>query len=381
MNKADTSGQRGFLACWDRRFDEFIAGLTEFSWLSFAVAATLALAGIGLAGWFFSYDTLSGPAGRFLAGSARDAESHATWKALSLSRRPSTKPLLVVLGSSITATAYADEEALATELKNATGQEWDVAILATALQSALDQLTLLEAVLGQAPGPATPVVIAIGTSPMRDGYAAREILAREELGRLGLRSGWADAVVRARGATPRPRNGWYLRDNDLYVVNNARMALMRFLTGKAAPRNFASLAPPAPPPGGAKRRANLARRIIASKISPDPFNAGIQRDLAARLAAYPSARLVYIDEGINPSFLAADGLTGFDTDYRAHFASQASAMNVPFWQISREVGASSQDFVDELHIRSAFVQDSFRKALARRIALPVGQTGGHADGR
>lgn len=378
MNLTRPDRGKRLLAWWDRQFGAFITGLTEFSWLALGLALVLALAGIGLTGHFFSYATLSGPEGRFLAGSAQDAESHSTWKALNLSRRTSHQPLLVVLGSSVTATAYASEPALARELKAATGQDWDVALLATPLQSALDQLTMLEAVLGKPPGPASPVLIVIGTSPMRDGYQAKEILARESLGRLGLRSDWADAIVRAQGAPPRPRNGWYLFDNDRYVVNNARTALLRFLTRRAAPRDFASLAPQSPPPDRDKRQANLVRRIIAGQRSPDPFNAGIQKALVARLAAYPATRLAFIDEGLDPAFLANQRLTSPERAYRNRFAAQASAMQVPFWQVSLDVAAPPQAFGDELHIRSGSVQMAFRKVLALRIA-DLRIAGAHAN--
>lgn len=361
-------GKSGPLAAFDRFHREFFTGLTEFSPLALLVALGVLVASIGLAGWYFSPATLAGPDGRFLARSAKDAEAHATWGALRMARVDPARPRLIVLGSSISATAFANEAALAEDLKRLTGRDWAVAMLCTPLQSPLDQLALIENALGAAPGPAAETVIALGFSTMRDELPLAKIAEREAMGRIGLRSDWADAQLAAWGETPRARTGWYVIDNSHFLAVNGRAALSRFITRRAAPRDFARNAPDSPVPLAKRPRARVGERLRDSFARPQPYAEQALETLGRRLAAYPSVRLVYLDEAVNPEFLASAGLADEDEAIRGRFRAWAARRDVPYWEIAREVAPPPAVYFDDLHINSRPVQQAFRAALARRVA-------------
>ncbi|MDP3768413.1 MAG: hypothetical protein Q8S13_10395, partial [Dehalococcoidia bacterium] len=175
---------------------EFWTGLTEPSGLAFLTTVASLLVAVAGALWFFSVPVLSGPLGKYLARSPKDTEAQATYRALQLSRDLSKEPQLLILGSSAIASGIDSEPALEKELEARTGQKWSVSLLATPLQTSLDQVTLTEVALGPPPGPRRPVVIAIEVGLIRERASLSRLLDLEQSGRLGLRSAWTDQAVR-----------------------------------------------------------------------------------------------------------------------------------------------------------------------------------------
>ena len=89
--------------------EAFFEGCIKPSRTAFWAMLVGLAANLALAGWFFRYDTLASSAGAYLAGSYKDVYAIATHRALALAREKTDQPLLLVLGSSATSTAFAFE--------------------------------------------------------------------------------------------------------------------------------------------------------------------------------------------------------------------------------------------------------------------------------
>jgi hypothetical protein len=356
---------------WSRRLGdwvgEFAEGLILPSRLSAAVALASFTAVLAVAVWFFSAPVLSGPLGRFLARSQGDAEAQATWRALQLRHAPPDRPQLLILGSSALANAVASEPAMRAELARSTGRDWSVSILTTPAQSTLDQLTLIDAALGPPPGPRRPVVIAIEMSLMREHLDAPRALELERMGRLGVRSDWADQAVAGLGGAPRPRSDLYWIDNYSFVVLHADKTLTRLFLGRSARTRTDGYGPPAPLPADRRQRP----KILAEILAPHPVRPLVYAMidvLFRRLHAYPHVHVVFVETRLSPDFVGAARIQPIEAAARSRAISYAAGHASEYWPIVEEAAVPASAYYDDLHIATAPERARIRASLARHLA-------------
>ena len=362
---------RSALAVW---LGEFAEGFTKPSRLSAGVCVVSFVVTLAVALWFFSALVLSGPFGRFLAKSDSDAEAAATYRALELRRSPPDSPQLLILGSSAMANAIASEQAMQVELQRSTGERWSVSILTTPAQSTLDQLTLINAALGPPPGPRRPVVIAIEMSLMREKASVPRLLELERMGRLGVRSEWADAAVRDFGGRPRERSGVYLLDNYSFAILHGDKALLRLFLDRAAKVRTDGFGPPAPLPPARRGR----RQILAELLAPHPARPlvyAVIDKLFRRLHPYPNVHVVFVESKLSPDFVAATGVQAMQAAADARARAFAATHGAEYWPIVTEAGVGSRAYYDDLHIETGPDQGRIRTALAHHLANYIRRRG------
>jgi hypothetical protein len=349
---------------------EFADGFLRPSRLSAGVALACFGLTLGLALWFFSEPVLSGPLGRFLAKSDRDAEARATYRVLQLRSAPPDRPELLVLGSSAMANAVASERGMENELYQSTGRRWSVSILTTPAQSLLDQLTLIDVALGPAPGPRRPVLIVVEMSALREEGTARRTLELERMGRLGVRSDWADQVVRELGATPRPRSVFYPAENYDFVLIHGGKSLLRLLLGSPARVPIAVYGPPSPLPPEKRDRRKILAEITGGRVTRT-LTFRVLDQLLRRLRAYPNVHVVLAQTRLSPQFGLATGSEDLQSAAEARAQSFAADHGTEYWPVFTEANVSPDAFYDDIHIATAPDRDRIRKALAGHIARLV----------
>jgi hypothetical protein len=349
---------------------EFWLGVSEPSMTAFLSMLAGFATMLAVAAWFFSYATLAGPMGKYLARSTKDSEGFATQRALMLGATPATHPRLIILGSSVVANSLAEEEPIARGLIERTGQVWEVHMLTTPLQSPIDQLTLIQTALGEPGSIKEPVIIALGVSLLSEGWTAERLLAFDESARIGARSDWADAAIAELGGTPRSRSGYYIHDNIRFVAVNGNEALLRLLLNAPAARRLDTFAPKFSIPPEKRPRGMLARKAQQAAENGGPlFN--LLRQLARHLEAYPNVRLVLIEGAVSPGFLRTMGLEGLEEESEMTFKSFADATGMAYLPIIREAHVPEAAYHDDLHIDDKEAQASVRDALVDDLAALV----------
>lgn len=322
----------------------------------------------GLIFWFFSYATLAGPYGDYLPRSKRDNEAMATQRALSLAMAPPERPRAIVTGSSATGNSLAREDLVAAAIGKATGSDWLVGLLATPLQSPLDQVALVERALGPPPGPEAPVYLIVGHSALRDGWTAERMLSFENRRRIGLRSDWEDEEIRRLGGAPLPRSDWYIAENFRFFVVNGAKSIVRLLSRLPAARRYDMNSPAASLSVDRRKRDVIVGNYMRGRETAEPESRAILKRLAERLKAYPSVHLILIDEGLNPELVDNAGLRAEDDAWLESMAVFAKSIGAEFWPIHREASIAPESYYDDLHVSLPAARDKIRERLARHIA-------------
>ncbi len=374
--------QKRPVRAWRQQLDGFVAGLTRPSVPAFLAMCVAFAATALLLLWQFSEQGIAGAPGAHIARSAIDSEAFVTREALQLALSPAAPspaapspaatPRLVVLGTSSTAQMLGDGSGLARQLKLTTGSDWRVHVLATPLQSPIDQVTLAETALRSAGEARVPTLIAIGFQVQRMGWSAERLADRRYRDRLGLRSAWADAELRDAGLTPRPRTGIHALDIHPFLVEKGMVALGRLALQRPALArvDYFDELDPADPAGG--RQAAIRAQIYSGVANADSYLALLAR-LAARIEAIPSARLVFFEETMRPGYAAEIGAAEVAAQQQARFDRFVAGVGLPYWRLADEAGLSATDFHDPLHVRRGLPQAALQSALAQQVAALQGR--------
>lgn len=346
----------------------FWRGFTELSALAFAAMTTTAVITLFGLGWFFTPAILSGPLGDYAARSARDAAAFATVEAVRLANHAQERPRLLFFGTSSIAQAYGDPKAIEKQLEDSNSLlDWDVHMLATPLQTKLDQLTLIETVLANRGAEDPPLVIAIGVGIHRLGNNDTKVFELEQMGRLGVRSDWADEALARTGTVPRRRSGVSVLENFRFVVSHAPVVLARLAVMRPARYNFASYAVGSPVPVAERYRDATKMRVESSRDDPEYLR--FLTDLQTKVAQFPNVYLVLLDDRLSPSFLADYGfMTLSDTFYRTfdEYASRFGSVFIPAMQAA---GLTADDYHDDYHIKIGKPQELVRRAFADHFLI------------
>lgn len=351
---------------WRADLAAFWRGFSQPSILAFGVFCASALASLILCLWFFSEATIAGWYGRYLPRSGLDAEGFATREALKAAHEDVTFPRLILLGTSTVAQAVGSGRELETMIRQLTGQQWRVVVLTTPLQSPNDQFALIDRALENQKADSPPVVVAVGFGMQRLRWTPEQTLPYAYNRRLGLRSDWEDAEVRALGGTPLPRTGFYLLDNRNFVLVNGAEALLRLVLHRPAVRVVDQYAI------GRKSPASQAMRDIMGKGIRDNFPdrsrfiAQIER-LAANLATRPNVDLVLIEEPLSPALIANQNLGAIHDQMSQVLAEFAASHDFGYWPVNTEAQLTGAGYFDDLHVLEGNEQDLLRAMLARHM--------------
>ncbi len=348
---------------------DFWSGFSQASRLSLAMTVASFFAMTGFAFWFFSENTITGPTGQYLLRSPSDHAAHASLRALQLSKTPVDRPRFIVLGTSSLAHAIASEVLLTEELVQQTGMEWDVSILTTALQSPLEETALAELAIGP-PGGTNPVVVATGVNMLKQSWTKQRIFDTDAEPRLGIRSVWADDILKDLGGMPRSRTGIYAIDNYRFVVINGFESLLRFALQKPAMRKLDVFA--------SNKHVNVqpdARDAIVEKIRRGLSDSStyhfVAEALLKRLSTRPDMRVLQLEEPISPDFLQSENLMGDYIRTNQQFAQWGTQNNAPYLALLDNLPLSGNDFGDIVHIVDSNAQKRIRETLARDVARRI----------
>ena len=362
---------------WQQAAGAFWHGFSEPSMLAFQVFCASLIATLAFCFWFFSDTTLAGPLGRYLPRSGLDAEGFATHEALRSGLYPPQRPRLFVLGTSTVAQALDTGTTLHDRILAGSGQDWEVVMLTTPLQSPVDQFALIERALASQTADSPPALVAVGLGVQRLRWTDDQTMKFVAQPRLGLRSDWADDEVRRLGGTPAQRSGVYVFDNLPFVLINGSKALIRLVTQTPARRLIAQYAlGPAKPPD-TKLRAMLGREIRAGIDREPAYFAQIRR-LQQHVLRRPNTTLVMIEESLSPGLIDAQGLDDLQSGLAADFASAFRDPPLDFWQIVTEAQLTGSAYFDDLHILPGAAQDKVQSALADHVIAFI-QAAGKAE--
>lgn len=350
-----------------RWLQQFADGFLKPSRLSALVAAIYVVASLAFVVWFYSVPVLSGPLGRFLAKSGPDADAWATWRVLQLRRDPPDRPELLVVGSSMIANGLASEPGLRKAIARDAGRPWSVSILTTPAQSVLEQVALIDAALGPPPGPRHPVVIALELDLLREDATVARTLQLEGLGRLGVRSEWADEEVRRLGGVPPPRSRFYPLDNYRFFLMHSDKSLLRLLTGRPASPLIAAYGPTEPLPPGERERPKILKELMKPHLAR-PLVFEVFDRLLLRLRPYPQVHVVFFGTRISPQFIAATGAGPMEAAAAARARGYAAAHATELWPVFVQARVSPGAYWDDLHIETEPDRARVREAMAQDLA-------------
>lgn len=317
---------------------------------------------------FFSPATFVGENGDFLARSPKDTEAFVTVEAMRLANQAQERPRLLLLGSSTVAQSLGDPRLLENDLENyPDAGAWDVHMLATPLQTRLDQLTIIETALGNRKPDDPPMVIAIGIGIHRLGFPRARLIELEQMGRLGVRSDWADEELAKLGAEPRRRSTFYSVENFQFVVKNLPVSFLRLVLRKPAERLIAAYSAGAELAVTDRPRELTKAQIVLGRGGMDSYLKFMEQ-LHNRLDHLPNVYLVFLDERLSPDFLSETGLLDLSDQLNERFGSGVSDFGSEFIQMMRHAELSSSDYHDDYHIKNGEPQQRVRAAFAHDFA-------------
>jgi len=367
------------LAWWRSDLDAFWQGFSQPSALAFAFFCGSAVLSLVVCLWFFSETTLSGWYGRFLPRSGLDAEGFATRVALQSAQEDVAFPRLILLGTSTVAQAVGSGAGLEATIREKTGQDWRVLVLTTPLQSPADQFALIDRALENQQPDSPRVVVAVGFGLQRLRWSADQTLKYAIERRIGLRSDWEDAEVRALGGKPLPRIGFYPWDNMQFVLVNGSEALLRLVLNRPATRivDQYAIGRKSPP-------SDVLRDLIGQGIRdnfPDRATSFAQIDrLAADLATRSNVDLVLIEEPLSPALIMDQKLERIHDQLSRELAEYAASHGIGYWPVSTEAQLTAADYFDDLHVLVGKEQDRLRLVLALHLVqLLAAQESGNGN--
>ncbi|MCB1338168.1 MAG: hypothetical protein KDK10_12195 [Maritimibacter sp.] len=348
-------------AFWDG-----LTGTSRAGFLAMVVGAALAF---GVYVWFFSYATVTGPMGRYLLNYSDDLEAYATMRSLRLGVDPSHDPLLMILGTSFSASAFGSDEFVSDKLDALTSTHWRVANMATASQSPLDAIALIDHALESNIG--EPVVVLLGVDAVTGGWTTEELMQYYDAPRIGVRSPWVDAEVERLGHAPLPRSSIYFLDNwNFSALRAPRLFVRLFLKGPYEDVYFnrSTRQHEEPLPIDARNEPLIAGEIRAVAAEDPQSNLDMYRMLADHLSQLPAARLILMQEVPEAGFLERHDLGGLIAEQTRAYQAFAEEIGASFWAPTAEPSFPREAFYDAYHIGDAPTREALRDDLAAFVA-------------
>ncbi len=309
---------------------------------------------------------IAGPAGKYLPRSSGDSAAFATREALRLAQPPDPadrRQRLYIISDSVLAHALASDTGVAEAVGAATGVPTVVGFLATPLQRPLDQATLADYATRGRPG-----IVVLGLAYDQYDMTPRYLMQLDRMGRLGLRSDWADDALRRIGGEPRRVTGNYALDNRAFVLHNIRPMLGRLIVGRAATRRIDSFV--------TDRRhdpsylARVRTALLASLRTPPASNsigAVILADTVHRLQARGN-RVLLVEVPVSDGLIDTPADQQRYADYLDWSRRLAARLAADYCRLTDSYRPPPTTYADLVHVVDRPAQARLRAALARCVA-------------
>jgi hypothetical protein len=347
-------------------FKAFWRGLTLPSALALTVAIgiLIILSGVILAG---TERFVASPWGGYLAASRIDYETFVTRKLLELTPGASERPLVALVGASVTRSSFGTEPDIEAEVERTTGVAAEALILCTGRQTMLEHVAVIERLIESG----RPVEIVLGIGPSRFTNTPEVLNQVIQQPGLGVRSDWVNEEVLALGLPPNEPMGNYAIDNRHFLLarlqdlpRNLARGLLRGYTPTEI-QTFWLGRHIEPEEYDWHSRQVMTR--FADYDGAFSINLAILERLVERVKAAPQARLILVEHAINPAFLR-DYLT--PERYNAHVARMhawAEEKDVTYLTLAADAGLTEDDFYDWAHVSSPEAYARLRGMLAASL--------------
>jgi hypothetical protein len=347
----------------DRAGATFIQGLTRPS-IPSVIAAALVVATVFASTLLLVTPRLiASDAIRYFASGRTDYDAFVTSRVLALGRSRDERPLVALVGASVTRMAFGTEAEIAEAIHDATGVDVEARLLCTGRQNLLEQATIVEELLALD----RPVLVVVGIGPGRFNWTPAALARTHREPRLGFRSAASDREAARLGLAPFDATGNYFLDNRGFLLPRMRYVLASALV--RGPRSVAEnrYTGRYQDPGTYARHGEKILERFESFEDGFDVNAGILRRLLERVATAPGKQAFLVEEAINPDFLRDYLGEGFYEGYLQRTEALADALDVPHWTLSRDAGLGAETYFDWAHINSLGARAEMRALLAKNL--------------
>lgn len=356
-------------------FTSFWRGFVTPSWVALCLTIiTCAVTGV-LVFSLFTPTRLAGPLGAYLPRSTHDTEGFATRDALALSRNSASSsrlPALYVIGDSIMAHMFASDVLTARALRAVTGQSWHVSFLTTPLQGELDEATLADYATRMQPG-----VVVLALSIDRFDEQPASLIELYWMGRLGLRSDWADQDVAMLGGQLRKRTGIYAVDNGQFLLRNVASMVIHMIFGKGPVRRIDDFVPSRGfDPKSLEDQREAMLRALRNPMHSNSLGIRLLAETVRRLRAR-GTKVVFVEQELNAKLFNESVDRSKYEEYLQNSPAIAKALGGAYCRLGKFYRPAPAAFADYIHIINKVSQDELRRALAICVAGAL-STGGRS---
>ncbi|WP_300064320.1 hypothetical protein [uncultured Roseobacter sp.] len=341
----------------------FIRGLLQPSPVAVAIAATILTLGIGFCFFRISPDFVAQHGARYLPMSGRDHSFFVTNAILELQQSEDTRPLLLIVGASVTRASYGSEASLERKILESTGRDVEVRVLCIGRQPLIQNIANIDEVLTDKRP--TTVVFGIGPGNFFSGdEVIRDII---EEPRLGYRSERINLEAERLGlASFRITNNYFYDNLDFFMLRRLS-PLKNVLSGPFEQEQTRYIGRNQKPPKKFHEHSMevLARLDDFQEGMPYTFDL-LNRSLE-RWRQFDSFKIIFSDMAVNPVFVRDYLGEDVREDYLARMRVWAAKQNVDFAMLQPKVGLHPDDFFDWGHIRSADAVRRLQDALIDRL--------------
>lgn len=346
------------------RLTAFWRGFVTPSRFAFTLTVAVFAATAALACLLITPATLAGPMGVYLPRSTKDTEAFATREALQLAITPvaDSAPRLYVVSDSILAHVFASDEQTAQAMAAVTSRPWRVAFLTTPLQGPLDEAALAEYATKQRPG---VVVLSLGFD--RFGLKKDDLVAQYRMGRVGVRSDWADKAVASLDEEPQGRTGIYVIDNRNFLLRNVSVAMARALVRKPAERRIDAylMHPPLDAAGLAGQREAVLKHL-RGPTQADDVGVKLLGETVQRLEANGNV-VVFVENPVSEDLYEGAADRARYAAYLKRSEAMATAMGGTYCRLAASFQPAPAQFPDYIHVDDPDAQAKLRLALANCV--------------
>lgn len=345
------------------QFASFWNGVMRPSALS-TLTALITLITICVAGISLKQSGLDEHYAGFLARSPRDHHLFVTSQLEQLASQSDERPLIAIVGASVTLSSFGQTKQVADEVFSATGQDVQVVALATGRQNILEHLMIIDNL------PANrPVTVVLGVGPSRLTWTKEDMQEAIAFDNFGVSSPNFDLVAQRIGLELPLRTGITALDHSKFYLARLQHLLENLLgrltRGPIARSETQWLDRKMPD----NERHERSKRVMARFENFDekvPLNLDLLQDLITLAKERDNINLVLVEHAISPQFL--DEYFGQEEyqDYLELMETVSERNSIPYWKLALDARLSNKSFYDWAHINDAGTQDLLRASLIQR---------------
>lgn len=341
---------------------QFVRGATEPSVLSVSVAVAMVALVLGGCLLVVSPALISTGFVRYLASTGYDYDAFVTSKVFALQRSEDERPLVALVGASVTRMSFGTERQIDEAVLAASGVDVEAELLCTGRQNYLENTAIIEEILSD-----RPMVIVLGVAPGRFSWRPEAIAQSHLSPRLGFRSEATDREAPALGLEPYDSRGNYFLDNADFLLPRMKFVMTHALLQNPATIEENRYTGRTQLPAQFEDRSSAVAKRFGEYEANFEFNAGLLRRLVERVRSFPNAEIVFVEEAINPVILGEYIEPGAYDAYLERMEALARELQVPYWRISQEAEVTEDEFFDWAHINSLDARERMRTILANNL--------------